>query len=81
MAAVRAMALICESLLWMLLHDIGYDAHILDVLPTIWPTALAFFEQFAASPAAVIFGALVEAAHHRGCERGEAHRAGKSSSS
>eukprot|EP00965_Chrysotila_dentata_P051661 1715117-Pleurochrysis_carterae.AAC.1 len=39
MAAVRAMALVCESALWMLLRAIGSDAHILDVLPTIWPTA------------------------------------------
>eukprot|EP00965_Chrysotila_dentata_P118945 3932998-Pleurochrysis_carterae.AAC.1 len=54
MAAVRAMALVCESSLWMLLRAIGSDAHILDMLPTMWPTALAFFEQAAASPAAVI---------------------------
>eukprot|EP00965_Chrysotila_dentata_P046265 1537700-Pleurochrysis_carterae.AAC.1 len=35
MAAVRAMALVCESALWMLLRAIGSDAHmILDLLPT-----------------------------------------------
>eukprot|EP00965_Chrysotila_dentata_P172484 5691659-Pleurochrysis_carterae.AAC.1 len=58
MATVRAMALVCESALWMLLRAIGSDAHILTVLPTVWPTALAFFEQDAASPAAVIDGTL-----------------------
>eukprot|EP00965_Chrysotila_dentata_P132850 4392732-Pleurochrysis_carterae.AAC.1 len=58
MAAVRAMALACESSLWMLLHAIGFDAHILDVLPSMWPTSLAFFQQAAASPAAMIDGAL-----------------------
>eukprot|EP00965_Chrysotila_dentata_P018070 600360-Pleurochrysis_carterae.AAC.1 len=50
--AVRAMALVCESSLSMLLRAIGSDAHILDVLPTMWLTALAFFQQAAASPAA-----------------------------
>eukprot|EP00965_Chrysotila_dentata_P071717 2369294-Pleurochrysis_carterae.AAC.1 len=55
MAAVRAMALICESALWMLLmRAIGSNPHILDVLPTVWTTALAIFQQAAASPAAVI---------------------------
>eukprot|EP00965_Chrysotila_dentata_P066324 2195842-Pleurochrysis_carterae.AAC.1 len=58
MAAVRTMAFVCESALWMLLRVIGSDAHILDVLPTMWPTALAFLEQAAASPAAVIDGTL-----------------------
>eukprot|EP00965_Chrysotila_dentata_P164917 5445388-Pleurochrysis_carterae.AAC.1 len=58
MAAVRAMALVCESALWMLLRVIGSDEHILDVLPTMWPTVLAFFEQAATSPAAVIDGTL-----------------------
>eukprot|EP00965_Chrysotila_dentata_P060759 2013268-Pleurochrysis_carterae.AAC.1 len=58
MAAVRAMALVCESSLWILLRAIGSDAHILDVLPTMWPTALAFFQQAAALPAAVIDGTL-----------------------
>eukprot|EP00965_Chrysotila_dentata_P016235 537248-Pleurochrysis_carterae.AAC.1 len=58
MAAVSAMALVCESALWMLLRAIGSDAHILDVLQTMWPMALAFFEQAAASPAAVIDGTL-----------------------
>eukprot|EP00965_Chrysotila_dentata_P149926 4951489-Pleurochrysis_carterae.AAC.1 len=58
LGAVRAMALICEFSLWMLLRAIGSDAHTLDVLPTVWPTALAFFQQAAASPAAVIDGTL-----------------------
>eukprot|EP00965_Chrysotila_dentata_P249316 6208841-Pleurochrysis_carterae.AAC.3 len=42
----------------MLLHAIGSDAHVLDVLPTMWPTALAFFKQATAAPAAVIDGTL-----------------------
>eukprot|EP00965_Chrysotila_dentata_P120063 3971356-Pleurochrysis_carterae.AAC.2 len=42
----------------MLLRAIGSDAHILYVLPKMWPMALAFFEQAAASPAAVIDGTL-----------------------
>eukprot|EP00965_Chrysotila_dentata_P107789 3560227-Pleurochrysis_carterae.AAC.1 len=42
----------------MLLRAIGSDAHILDVLPTMWPEALAFFKQAAASPAAVVYGSL-----------------------
>eukprot|EP00965_Chrysotila_dentata_P137565 4550709-Pleurochrysis_carterae.AAC.1 len=59
MAAVRAMALVCESALWMLLRAIGSDTHILDILPTMWPPALPrLFEQAAASPAAVIDGTL-----------------------
>eukprot|EP00965_Chrysotila_dentata_P070074 2314699-Pleurochrysis_carterae.AAC.1 len=60
MAALRAMALVCESSLSlsMLLRAIGSDAHMLDVLPTMWPTALAFFYQAVASPAAVIDGTL-----------------------
>eukprot|EP00965_Chrysotila_dentata_P166246 5488333-Pleurochrysis_carterae.AAC.2 len=36
----------------------GSDAHNLDVLPTMWATALAFFQQAVASPAAVIDGTL-----------------------
>eukprot|EP00965_Chrysotila_dentata_P001726 57654-Pleurochrysis_carterae.AAC.1 len=42
----------------MLLRAIGSDAHFLDVLPTMWPTMLAFFQQAAASPSAVIDGTL-----------------------
>eukprot|EP00965_Chrysotila_dentata_P176817 5839777-Pleurochrysis_carterae.AAC.1 len=38
MAAVRAMALVCKFSLWTLLRAIGSDAHILDVVPTMWPT-------------------------------------------
>eukprot|EP00965_Chrysotila_dentata_P015727 520676-Pleurochrysis_carterae.AAC.1 len=52
------MALVCESALWMLLRAIGSDAHILEVLLTMWPMALASFEQAAASPAAVFDGTL-----------------------
>eukprot|EP00965_Chrysotila_dentata_P009190 299275-Pleurochrysis_carterae.AAC.1 len=42
----------------MLLRAIGLEAHILDVLPTMWPTALNFFEQVAVSPKVVIDGTL-----------------------
>eukprot|EP00965_Chrysotila_dentata_P071716 2369238-Pleurochrysis_carterae.AAC.1 len=52
------MSLVCKSSLWRLLREIGSDAHILDVLPTMWPSALTFFKQAAASPAAVIDGTL-----------------------
>eukprot|EP00965_Chrysotila_dentata_P095584 3159356-Pleurochrysis_carterae.AAC.1 len=38
----------------MLLRAIGPDAHILDLLPTMWPNTLSFFQQAAAPPAAVI---------------------------
>eukprot|EP00965_Chrysotila_dentata_P172018 5676609-Pleurochrysis_carterae.AAC.1 len=56
MAAVRAMGGPCLRVL--ALDIIGSDAHILDVLPTMWPTALALFQQAAASPAAVMDGTL-----------------------
>eukprot|EP00965_Chrysotila_dentata_P026387 874089-Pleurochrysis_carterae.AAC.1 len=42
----------------MLPRAIGSEAHIFDMLPTIRTTALAFFEQAAASLAAVIHGTL-----------------------
>ena len=58
MAAVRAMALVCDAALWQLLRSIGSDAHILDVLPKMWPAALAFFDKAAASPASVIDDSL-----------------------
>eukprot|EP00965_Chrysotila_dentata_P114264 3776682-Pleurochrysis_carterae.AAC.2 len=50
MATVRAMAFVYKSSLWMLQSTISSDAHIPDVLPTMWTTAFAFFEQAAASP-------------------------------
>eukprot|EP00965_Chrysotila_dentata_P120377 3980441-Pleurochrysis_carterae.AAC.1 len=55
----------------MLLRAIGSDAHILDVLPTMWPPALALFKQAVASPAAVIKGTLEH--FIEGAARGEAH--------
>ena len=58
MAAVRCLALICDACLWPLLRSIGSDEHILDVLPTMWPQALAFFREAAASPATVLGGSL-----------------------
>jgi len=58
MAAVRAMALICDSALWELLRAIGSDTHILDILPVMWPETLAFFEAAAAAPSKVVDGSL-----------------------
>ena len=44
MSAVRALALICDACLWMLLRRIGSEAqHILYVLPKMWTETLAFF--------------------------------------
>ena len=44
MSAVRALALICDACLWMLLRRISSEAqHILDVLPKMWTETLAFF--------------------------------------
>ena len=42
MAAVRTMALVCDSSLFSLLRTIGTNKHVLDVLPTMWTTVLAF---------------------------------------
>ena len=60
MAAVRAMALIADSVLWKLLRAVkpSADKHVLDVLPEVWPKALDFFERGAADPASVIEGSL-----------------------
>jgi len=44
LSAVRAMALIADSALWKLLRCIGGEEHILDVLPGMWETTLAFFK-------------------------------------
>eukprot|EP00965_Chrysotila_dentata_P245428 6206548-Pleurochrysis_carterae.AAC.4 len=55
MAAVRAIALVCESLLLMLLRLFGSDAHTLDFCRRCGqPLPPAFFEDAAASPAAMI---------------------------
>ena len=59
MAAVRALAVICEAELWELLRSIGGDDHILDVLPKMWLATLAFFEKAAESPGEVVDGTLV----------------------
>ena len=60
MAAVRAMAIIADSVLWRLLRAVKPPAekHVLDVLPTVWPQALDYFERGAADPASVIEGSL-----------------------
>ena len=58
LSAVRAMALIADSALWKLLRRIGSEEHILDVLPGMWETTLAFFEAAAANPRSLIDGSL-----------------------
>jgi hypothetical protein len=58
MAAIRSLALICDSSLFTLLRCIGSDDHILDVLPRMWPATLAFFEAAAAAPETIIEGSL-----------------------
>ena len=60
MAAVRTMALVCDVVLWPLLRAVkpAADKHTLDVLPVVWPTALAFFKAAAAAPASVVDGSL-----------------------
>ena len=56
MSAVRALALICDSYLWVLLRRIGSDAHILDVLPQMWTETLAFFHAAAERPQRIVDG-------------------------
>ena len=60
MAAVRTMALICDSCLFTGLRSVKPEdtAHILDVLPSFWPRALSFFEEAAQSPETVASGEL-----------------------
>ena len=54
------MAIICDAVLWPLLRAIKptADKHTLDVLPTVWPKAIAFFKAAAAAPASVVDGSL-----------------------
>eukprot|EP00966_Prymnesium_polylepis_P240962 5572839-Prymnesium_polylepis.1 len=58
MAAVRAMAIVCDAVLWPLLRAVKPSAekHVLDVLPVVWPTALEYFKEAAAAPAGVVDG-------------------------
>ena len=60
MAALRAMALVCDAVLWPLLKALKPPAnkHVLDVLPKVWTEALAFFDRAAAAPAGLIDGSL-----------------------
>ena len=60
LATLRAMAIICDSVLWPLLRAVKPDAdkHVLDVLPQVWPKALEFFCDAAERPAGVIDGTL-----------------------
>ena len=56
MAAVRAMAIICDTVLLPLLRAVkpGADKHVLDVLPKVWPRALEFFRDAAARPRGLV---------------------------
>ena len=58
MAAVRSMAVICEAVLWPLLRAVkpSADQHTLDVLPKVWPAAVAFFRAAAAQPRGLVDG-------------------------
>lgn len=60
MAAVRAMAIVCETVLWPLLKAIkpAPDKHVLDVLPNVWPKALEFFRDVEARPAGLLDSTL-----------------------
>ena len=60
MAAVRSMAIICESVLWPLLKAVKptADKHTLDVLPKVWPAAIEFFRDAAARPRGLLDGSL-----------------------
>jgi hypothetical protein len=60
MAGVRAMALICDSVLWKMIRAVKPSAekHVLDVLPRVWPAAHSFFERAALSPSAIVDDSL-----------------------
>ena len=60
MAAVRSMAIICESVLWPLLKAIKpkADKHTFDVLPMVWTKAREFFTHAASRPRGLIEGSL-----------------------
>jgi hypothetical protein len=60
MAAVRAMAIVCEAVLWPLLKAIkpAPDKHVLDVLPNVWPKAVEFFRDVEARPAGLLESTL-----------------------
>jgi len=60
MAAVRAMAFMCDAVLWPLLRAVKptADKHVFDVLPHVWPAAINFFKAAAAAPEKVIDGSL-----------------------
>lgn len=58
MAAVRSLALICDSVLWPLLRAVKPTAetHALDVLPIVWPKAIEFFRDAREQSARIIMG-------------------------
>lgn len=60
MAAVRALAIICDAVLWPMLRAVkpAADKHVLDVLPQVWPAALAFFSDAAERARGVVEGDL-----------------------
>ena len=60
MAAVRAMEVLCDTVLWPLLRAVkpSADKHTLDVLPVLWPKAVEFFRDAASRPRGMIDGLL-----------------------
>lgn len=56
MAAVRAMAIVCDAVLWQLLRAVkpAANVHVLDVLTVVWPTAIQFFKAASETPASVV---------------------------
>lgn len=60
MAAVRSMAIVADAVLWKLLKAVKPASHVhaLDWLPQVWTSAVKFFEDASANPAAVVDGSL-----------------------
>jgi hypothetical protein len=55
MASLRAMSIVTDVVFWKMVKALqpSADKHVLDVLPTVWPNAHAFFTAAAASPASL----------------------------
>ena len=60
MAALRAMAIICDAVMWPALTALkpGPEKHVLDVLPDVWPKIHTYFTEAAEDPASVVEGSL-----------------------
>ena len=59
-AAVRAMAIVCDAVVWAALKALkpGDDQHVLNVLPDVWPKIHSYFGDAASDPASVVEGSL-----------------------